>query len=298
MVDKKEILRQLKLIKFNYQGWGRSEASELPDVILPEEEIFEAVNGIYDGGFALLVATDIRVLLIDKKPLHYLTVEDMRYDMISEIDYSHRLIGAEISISSGEKNLHFRSYNKPRLRKLIGHVQHKIAANKRKQFDHQDSQVSHLEQINFQLQAYLLSQQQYQAELQKAIYSKNNNLSIPEPPRPSHELADYLYAKSLIKDYNQRHNIDLESEEMQTAKAVNLSEQEKISQDIYNEGVKEIFNNSQTQLSQVYNNLAKPIPLHPTPTQIAYSKLPLALRRRRFSKTPVLNRAISTVVKL
>ena len=83
-----------------------------PTIILPDEEIFECVNGIYEGGFALLVATDVRVLLIDKKPLNYLTVEDLRFDMINEIDYNHRVFGAHVDITTGNRELKFRSYNR------------------------------------------------------------------------------------------------------------------------------------------------------------------------------------------
>src|SRR6266567_3467559 len=119
MVSQKSIEDQLKHIGFKTYGWGKGEVNELSEIILPDEEIYECVNGIYEGGFALLVATDVRVLLVDKKPLNFLTVEDMRFDMITEIDYSHRLLGANISIASGDKHLKFRSYNQHRLRKLI-----------------------------------------------------------------------------------------------------------------------------------------------------------------------------------
>src|SRR5258708_3529959 len=127
MVSQESIQAQLKSIGFNQHGWGRTEVNELHHIIIEGEEIYECVNGIYEGGFALLVATDVRLLLVDKKPFNYLTVEDLRFDMINEIDYNHRLLGAYISITSGDKNLKFRSYNQPRLRKLIGHVQHCMA---------------------------------------------------------------------------------------------------------------------------------------------------------------------------
>src|SRR5580692_10836308 len=121
MVSKQLINEQLKRLGFSLNGWGRSEIRELPHILLPGEEIYELVNGTYEGGFALAVATDARLLLVDKKPMNYLTVEDIRFDMISEIDYSHRLLGAQIGISTGSRDLTFRSFNQPRLRKLIGH---------------------------------------------------------------------------------------------------------------------------------------------------------------------------------
>src|SRR4051794_1945356 len=93
MVSKQVVAKQLKQIGFKQHGWGKGEIDELPRIMLPNEQILECVNGIYESGFALLVATDVRVLVIDKKPLNYLTVEDLRFDMINEMDYSHRLFG-------------------------------------------------------------------------------------------------------------------------------------------------------------------------------------------------------------
>lgn len=208
MVTKESIEEQLRDINYNYQGWGRTEICELPGVIMPDEKIFECVNGIYEGGFALLVATNFRLLLIDKKPLNYLTVEDLRFDMISEIDYSHRLLGARIDISTGLKNLRFLSFNQPRLRKLINHVQDAMAEAKKKQSEHEEGQKSHLEQINQQLQAYLLAQHQQQQNIQQQIESNDRPQVNAEPIRPTSELADYLYAQSLLAQHQAQHNND------------------------------------------------------------------------------------------
>lgn len=212
MVELKVIEDQLKKIGFKTYGWGRTEVRELPNIILPDEEIFECVNGIYEGGFALFVATDTRVLLVDKKPLNYLTVEDLRYELISEIDYNHRLIGAYISISSGTKNLKFRSYNQPRLRKLISHVQHCMAESKKKESSHQEGQKQHLEEINQQLQTYLIAQHEQQQKLQEQLEKVHAHqrgetaqaaapMPAIEPLRPSPQLADYLYAQSLLAQH-------------------------------------------------------------------------------------------------
>src|SRR5689334_21296733 len=92
MASLKSVEKQLKNIHFNTHAWGKAEISELPNILLDDEKIFECVNGTYEGGFALLVATNLRLLLVDKKPLKYLTVEDLRFDMINQIDYSHRLM--------------------------------------------------------------------------------------------------------------------------------------------------------------------------------------------------------------
>src|SRR5665213_656046 len=169
MVSVQSVTDQLKRVNFVAHFWNRAEVRELPNILLPDEEIYECANGAYEGGLAVLVATNVRVLLIDKKLLNYLTVEDLRFDMINEIDYSHRLMGAYISISAGAKNLRFTSYNQPRLRKLINHVQHCIAEAKKQQNDHQLGQNQRLEQINQQLQAYLFAQHENQQALSERL---------------------------------------------------------------------------------------------------------------------------------
>ncbi|HWT55639.1 MAG TPA: PH domain-containing protein [Candidatus Microsaccharimonas sp.] len=122
----KQLEEQLKRIGCNYRFWGRSELKELANVLLPGETVEHCVNGSYDGGFALLAATDQRVLLIDKKPL-YLTLEDIRFDMIVEIDFNHRLLNANVRICTPNKELRFVAYNHARLRALFHFVQTRVA---------------------------------------------------------------------------------------------------------------------------------------------------------------------------
>ena len=200
MVSRESVQIQLKQIGFNHITWGRSEVEELPNIILPEEVIYECVNGYYEAGFSLLIATNFRVLLIDKKPLSYLTVLDLRFDMINEIEYSHRLMSAKITISTGSKTLVFRSYNKLRLRKLIEHVQHRMAEAKHLQSKTAEGQNDHLELLNQQLQAYLVAQHQSQQHISRQLEQAQSSIDIGtnkvEIAQPSMELADYLMSQN------------------------------------------------------------------------------------------------------
>lgn len=306
MVSAESVHKQLKKLGFKHNGWGMGEVKELPNIILPDEEIFEVVNGIYEGGFALLLATDVRVVLVDKKPLNYLTVEDIRFDMINEMDYSHRLLGAQISIATGNKNLVFRSYNQQRLRKLIGHVQHSMADSKKKQNNHQEDQKEHLQQINQQLQAYLVAQHQYQQQMQYAQHTGQPAPPVPEPAKPSPELSDYLFAQSLLAQYQSQAgpaaaNLPVQSDLMaqiapqiqQPAPPLAPSQGSQF-EDLYAEGMQEIFGKrEQTQAApaaiQAAQTTQPPKPLHHhaldvNPMRVAYSKLPMALRNRRFGR--------------
>lgn len=332
MVSKESVESQLIKLGFNFHGWlNRAEVRELPHVLLPDEEIYECVNGYYDGGFALLIATNIRVLLIDKKPLNFLTVEDLRFDMINELDYSHRMLGAQISISAGNKNLKFRSYNQPRLRKLIGHVQHCMAEIKKRQSQHQVGQSQHLEKINQQLQTYLLAQYQSQLEFSQQLReAQARGLSMPAQPapvKPEPELADYLYAQSLMRQHNlqpeQSGGTNQFAKEQKEAEPTSIDTKDIQATvndrppvqhgpavadaqmaELYDEGRREIFGNVAVQPAPpapAANTPAQPAPQNPpaptiqsssssghgleiNPLSIAYSKLPMALRNRKFGR--------------
>jgi hypothetical protein len=105
--------------------WGRSEIRELGNVLMPDEKIAQAVNGTYEGGFALLCVTTYRVLLVDRKPM-MLTIEDVRYDMMSEVDFHNRLFGSTIRIITPMRNMVFNSWSSGRLRKSVNYIQQRV----------------------------------------------------------------------------------------------------------------------------------------------------------------------------
>jgi hypothetical protein len=125
MISLREVEEQLKHVGCNYKVWGRAEIRELCNVLMPEEKIAQAVNGSYEGGFALLCITNYRVLLVDRKPM-LLTIEDIRYDMMAEVDYSNRMMGATVRILTPMRNLVFSSWSVTRLRKCVNYIQQRV----------------------------------------------------------------------------------------------------------------------------------------------------------------------------
>ena len=125
MVSLARVEEQLKHVGCNFKFWGRAEIHELSNVLMPDEIIAQATNGTYEGGFAMLCVTNYRVLLIDRKPM-LLTIEDIRYDMMSEVDYHNRLMGATIRIFTPMRNLVFSSWSNMRLRKCVNYVQQRV----------------------------------------------------------------------------------------------------------------------------------------------------------------------------
>lgn len=125
MVTQQEVERQLRSIGENFRYWGHAEAAELQHVLVPGETIMYCINGRYEGGFAMLCITDQRIILIDKKPL-YLTMEDIRYDMVSEVDFSQRLLSATIAICTVNKKLIFSTWKAHILRKATSYLQNRV----------------------------------------------------------------------------------------------------------------------------------------------------------------------------
>ncbi|HSX44385.1 MAG TPA: PH domain-containing protein [Candidatus Saccharimonadales bacterium] len=132
MVHTDEVNQQLRRIGANFRFWNRPEVRELPKILFESEQLHNVVGGRYEGGFAMLCATDRRVLLIDKKPL-YLTLEDMRYDMISDVQFSHRLLDATIRLGAVTKMLTFTGYNPTKLRDLTNFVQQQVMHSRQHQ---------------------------------------------------------------------------------------------------------------------------------------------------------------------
>ncbi len=125
MVSQKSVTKQLRQIGCDYALWGRTEIHELANILMDNERIMQAINGYYDGGFALLCTTNYRVLVVDKKPF-LLTVEDLRYDMIAEVDYSSRILTAVLHIYTPLRTLMFTSWSMSRLRKSMSYIQQRV----------------------------------------------------------------------------------------------------------------------------------------------------------------------------
>lgn len=127
MVELKKVEAQLSKVGMKNRFFGKPEVRELCHILAPNEIIQHAVLGQYEGGFALMVATDRRVLLIDKKPW-FLTMEDIRYDMVSEVDFYARLLDSTVSLITFSKTLQFTSWRRDRLRALVRYIQHRVMA--------------------------------------------------------------------------------------------------------------------------------------------------------------------------
>ncbi|HSW75393.1 MAG TPA: PH domain-containing protein [Candidatus Saccharimonadales bacterium] len=125
MISLNQVEEQLKRAGCNFRFWGRWEIRELSKVLMPDEVIAHIANGKYEGGFGLLAATDQRLLLIDRKPM-FMALEDIRYDMIAEIDFTTQLLNSTVKIVTTSRTLTFSSWSQYHLREVLNFTQTKM----------------------------------------------------------------------------------------------------------------------------------------------------------------------------
>jgi len=125
MVTLAYVEEQLKRIGCNFRFWGRAEVRELTNILLPEETIAGCANGHYQGGTGLLVVTDLRLLLVDRKPM-FLAIEDIRFDTVVEMDFSARLFDSTIRVITPTRTLVFNAWNGQRLRAILNYAQQRV----------------------------------------------------------------------------------------------------------------------------------------------------------------------------
>lgn len=140
MRDLKDIERELISIGSYIRFVGRPALRELPKILVDGEKIKHCLNIRYEGGVALLCVTNFRVLLIDKKPF-FLMLEDIRYDMIMEVDYGYQMFSGQVKTIMPTKTLTFRAFKKDQLRDMTTYVQNRVLTS-RQQHDTQHTVIA------------------------------------------------------------------------------------------------------------------------------------------------------------
>jgi hypothetical protein len=154
-----------------------------------------------------------------------------------------------------------------------------MAEIKKRQDTHQEGQIQHLEQINEHLRAYLVAQYKHQEELRHKLEKARGmeqGADPAPPPRPSPELSDYLLAHGLKEQYEARYG-KWPDEAPDSAKAPDATDDGAARQELLAEGLQEVFGRRGSGGRSGHQFDINPL-------RIAYSKLPMALRNRKFGR--------------
>lgn len=127
-----EILSHIKTLQIDNvsQFLGRKEIKELPNILASSEMIDNIVQGIYNGGFGLLVSTNRRLIFIDKGLLYGLKVEDFPLDKITSIQYETGLMFGEIKIHTSANIAKIEQVDKKIARNFAEFIRDKLSQPK------------------------------------------------------------------------------------------------------------------------------------------------------------------------
>lgn len=104
MPSLEEIKSQIQNIDGFEAFLGRKEIKELPNILWHDERVDNIIQGTYNNGNGILVATNKRLVFVDKGLLFGLKVEDFPFDKISSIQYETGIIFGKLTIfTSGNK---------------------------------------------------------------------------------------------------------------------------------------------------------------------------------------------------
>ena len=167
---------------------GRREINDLPNILWDDEQVRGALQGLYGGGQGLLVATDRRMVFVDKKLIgNRVKVEDFPYDSVSSIQYELKMLFATVTIfASGNKAEIEQVMPKALARSFCGAVRALISGEDDRQADregasaHADPKRSGVEQMADALERLadlrdrgLLSDEEF-AEQKRSLLSKTS----------------------------------------------------------------------------------------------------------------------------
>jgi hypothetical protein len=106
----RRIHRELVQAGATVYGLLKSESRYLPHVIHEDEHIHGVVYGQHHSSSAMLVATDRRILYLDKKPMVTL-IDEVTYDVVSGIELDIHTIFATVRLHTAVTNYEIRYAN-------------------------------------------------------------------------------------------------------------------------------------------------------------------------------------------
>ena len=109
---------------------GRREIRELPNILWEDEIVEKIVQGLYENGQGILVATNKRLLFVDKGLIYGLRIEDFPYDKITSIQYETGLLFGKIKIFASGNKADIEQVDKKQARDFAEYVRARISGAK------------------------------------------------------------------------------------------------------------------------------------------------------------------------
>jgi hypothetical protein len=116
------IKKELEDIGVSKLGMVSMEAHYLPQVIDIDEHLGGVVYGLYSEGFAALIATDKKIIFLDKKPF-FVNKDEITYGVVSGVSIEHAGVGSTVTLHTRIKDYKIRAYNQRSLQTFVSYIE-------------------------------------------------------------------------------------------------------------------------------------------------------------------------------
>lgn len=163
------IKKQIKNLDGLESFLARKEIKELPKILWEDEEIVNLVQGFYNNGTGLLIATNRRLIFVDKGMLWGVKVEDFPYDKISSIQYETGILMGEIDIFASGNRAEIKKITKAKVRPFAESVRARISGASTPKKQTEEDKYSKLEKLAELKEKGILSEKEFEAEKKKLL---------------------------------------------------------------------------------------------------------------------------------
>ena len=175
-----DVKTQIKSIDGISKFLSFKEIKELPDILWENESIENMISGTYNNGNGILVATNSRLIFVDKGLIFGLKVEDFPLDKITSIQYSTGILLGKLTIyASGNKAI-IDNVDKVQVRLFGDFVRNKISKKSSEELEkkdlsvnenvqNQDDIVSKLERLAKLREQGILTEEEFVQQKQKIL---------------------------------------------------------------------------------------------------------------------------------
>lgn len=154
---------------------NRKEVKELPHILWEDETVEKIVQGFYKSGTGILVASNKRLIFIDKGMLYGLAVEDFPYDKITSIQYKTGLVLGNITIFASGNNAVIDNIQKGEVKPFAEYVRARItvisqhASAPPTPTPPQEDMISKLERLGVLREKGILSEEEFKEQKAKLL---------------------------------------------------------------------------------------------------------------------------------
>jgi hypothetical protein len=172
MPSPEEVQQQIKSLDGVSRFLSMKEIKELPSILWEDECIEKLTTGLYNNGNGIVVATNKRLIFVDKGLLYGIRVEDFPYDKITSIQYKTGMLMGEITIFASGNKADITHIDKVSARNFAEHVRARItsvsasAASQRSTSPSasEDEVISKLERLGALKSQGILTEEEFQEQ--------------------------------------------------------------------------------------------------------------------------------------